>query len=79
MNRKQLSSYWEVSMVKKIKESEAIKIYVLKDRSRGRVWIVESPDSVKCKKEYARKKWCFSPGALNKRIQELTKAKLSLK
>lgn len=71
-------------MVKKIKESEAIKIYVLKDKSKGRgrrVWIVESPDSFKSKskKGYARKKWCFSPGALNKRIQELTKEKLSLK
>jgi len=69
-------------MPKKIKESEAIKIYVLKDKGRGRVWIVESPDDVvklECGKKYARKKWCFSKEALIKRIQELSNLKISLK
>jgi len=68
-------------MPKRIKESEAIRVYVMKDKSRGKVWIVESPDDVKSKfgKKYARKKWCFSPRTLMKRIQELSKSKLSLK
>jgi len=67
--------------MKKVKESEAIKIYVLKDKNRGKVWIVESPDIIKskCGYEYSRKKWCFSKNSLMKRIQELSKLKLSLK
>ena len=64
--------------MKKIVESEAIKIYILKDKARKNVWIVESPDSLKneANKKYTRKKWCFNSGSLMKRIQELTNAKI---
>jgi hypothetical protein len=60
---------------------EAIKIYVLKDKSRGKVWIVESPNSVelKCGKKYANKKWCFSISSLMKRIHDLSEQKILLK
>jgi len=65
-------------MLKKIKETEAIKIYVLKDKSRKNVWIVEPPHSIKSKfdKKHAKGIWCFDWPKLKNTIKEMTRLKL---
>ena len=64
--------------MKKIKEAEAIKVYVLKDKSRKSVWIIEPPHSIKSKfdKKHAKGIWCFSQKKLVNTIKEMTRLKL---